>query len=164
VLKDVWVSSSTDPCAWTKKPDFPGTRYQFGYAAVSSNTRIILIGGSTGIGPNYRNDVWVSDTKYESWTQMSASAPFRSRVNHGVVNVRDYIYVIGGWDDWYGPPTAFNDIWLSGNLGATWMLVTQADSFAARFSFGLAQIGNQVYLLAGGNPDAIYNDVWVAYL
>ena len=91
-------------------------------------------------------------------------------MNFGCVQAGGVIYVCGG----LGDGEAFNDLWLSRDLGVTWECILgnidfycyegSKGHFPSRAMFGFAYLPCDDVLLVYGGTDRIdnYNDVWSA--
>lgn len=120
------------------------------------------------------NDVWRSKDG-QTWTRMTASAPWEGRAGLSAAVLGGAIYVFGGSknDDSSiigGPPQReyFNDVWKSTDDGRTWLKAGDAP-WAKRAGAATVVKGGAIYLLGGEvgftcgpQPCELpyYNDVW----
>jgi hypothetical protein len=79
--------------------------------AVNLNRSILLIGGQFDAA-NATNEVWNSTDDGITW-QLSAYAPWGSRIRGAAVTVQESVVVIGGRNSMQ----CFNDVWSSMNGG-----------------------------------------------
>ena len=101
---ETWYSS--DAIHWSLRtgPTFSPGRY-FHSCDVDNSGKIYVIGGrALGAAANFTlNDIWQSTNKGQSWSRLTAAAPFAPRYEHSVQIVhskfynKDLIYVSGGY-------------------------------------------------------------------
>ena len=125
LLNDVWQSKDggltwnlvNASAGWVPRVEFS--------AVVTKDGSIVLLGG---IDPNERNDVWRSDDEGATWTEVNASAGWSARRGQSsVVTPDDKIILIGGFTGEVNlTRRVLNDVWESGDSGATWNLVNKS--------------------------------------
>ena len=169
--REVWHSS--DAIHWTLRTGamFSPGRY-FHSCDVDNSGRLYIIGGRAAGPPatSFLNDVWTSTTKGQSWTLLSAAAPFPGRYEHALQIVHspyyraDLIYVVGGYV-WTGALDTANDVWVSRDSALTWLLLTAAAPWAKRWGHGMAITENGAVVVLGGTSSGTptsYNDMWAS--
>lgn len=110
VANEVWSSNDgitwilqTANAAFSTGRSFPGL--------VVYNNKLWLIGGNTSFGN--ANDVWSSSDGI-LWTQQAANAPFSGRNSHSVVNFKNQLLMLGGYDQNFSTQGENpNDAWVS---------------------------------------------------
>ena len=159
---DVW--KSTDGGVYWTEVTSTGTKFsaRFGHSSVAVGSDIYVIGGNAG---GNLNDVWKSSDGGVTWSEVSPGTRFFTRSYHASVVVGSDIYVIGG----NGAGRPRNDVWKSTDSGENWSKVTSTATsgfrFSARFNFGSAAVGSDIYVTGGSttDPDAgnvVISDVW----
>lgn len=134
-------------------------------------------------------DVWRSDDRGESWTQVletDDSSHWPARAYHEVVTRGRTMFLLGGqnisvvnnpdcgWFEPCGPPffqasTFFNDVWSSRN-GVDWELLTDHAPWAGRAGLSAAVFNGEIFVMGGSYVDdpaiggsgerVVLNDVW----
>ena len=172
---DSW--HSTDAIHWTLGTgrSFTPARH-FLSCSVDSQSRLFVVGGgyfdhAAPSGTVYLQDLWSSSNKGQSWTRVSAKAPFPPRAETALQITRssvydvDLLYVAGGLTT--GGET-LNDVWVSSDSAASWTQLTSRAPWAKRWGHGLAITTAGVMLLVGGTPSSggrsgvSFNDIWVS--
>ena len=172
---DSW--HSTDAIHWTLGTgrSFTPARH-FLSCDVDSHSRLFVVGGgyfdeSAPSGTVYLQDVWSSSNHGQSWTRVTARAPFPARAEHALHITRssvydvDLVYVAGGFTT--GGET-LNDVWVSSDSAVSWSQLTSRASWAKRWGHGSAITAAGVLLLVGGTPSSAgrsgvsFNDVWAS--
>ena len=155
---------------FTLTDHFSGRHY---HGSVAIGNDIYVVGGvnasGTGLGSRKYDDVWRSSDGGETWDQVAQGTRFSPRYDFGLVGWSDgSLYLIGGatGDNQSG---AENSVWKSTDRGAAWSEVLSNDAAAAnrfkeRYGFGLAELGNDLYIIGGrkgyGSGQTEYTDVW----
>jgi hypothetical protein len=154
---DVW--SSADGVNWTRHNPVGATfSPRAGQQAVVFNSRLWVIGGSTGATTN-ANDVW-SSVDGVNWVQENASAAFSPRHSHRVAVHNGSLWLFAGEST-----SVLADTWRSTD-GVNWTLVTPVGpSFAARLGHTVVTHNNRIWLLGGESSTDFatatrFNDVW----
>ena len=104
---------------------------------------------------NYNKRVLADSGGISTWNQVTSSANFPARMNHGAVTVGDSTYIMGG----YGGGNTGKDIYQSVDNGATWKEVTVTGTFwgtsVIRQQTVVLNVGTTILLL-GGNTNGIH--------
>ena len=166
---ETWYSS--DAIHWTLRTgrSFSPGRY-FHSCDVDYSGRVYIIGGRAP-GGVLLNDVWVSTTMGESYTRVTAAAPFSGRYEHSVQIYhstfynRDLIYVSGGYVALGGANSTTNDVWVSSDAAQSWFRLSAAAPWGARWGHGVAMTEAGVMVVLGGTSSAAvsYNDLWASF-
>ena len=164
VYGDVWRSRDEGTtwvrgcyvCRWVP-------RYGAG-AVVTEDGRLVLAGGHAFGSLAVLNDVWVSSDEGDTWSRRTAAAPWAARVGlSAVAFVGATVAVVGGATaDLSEPHTLMNDVWLSTDAGATWLLVDDDAVWTPR-AFHTATVwtgGSALVLLGGSNGTGTALDAW----
>lgn len=115
---EVW--STKNGADWTIETTTIGTNKRTGYAAVTFNSKLWVIGGREG--NERKNDVWSSENGKE-WKREIENPAFAPRDGHQVVVLRDSMYIIGGNVTNGTSFKAAEDIWRTHD-GVNWQQVT----------------------------------------
>jgi N-acetylneuraminic acid mutarotase len=94
------------------------------------------------------------DSTTGNWKQL-ADGPWGKREGHMAVSFNDYIYLIGGRNDF----SFYNDIWRTKN-GDSWEQITDTAAFGKRSYHILSVFNGYIYLMGGQTLFSFYNDVW----
>lgn len=151
----VW--SSADGITWTQETTAGWTpRAQFGFAVL--NGFIVVAGGLDNTGAK-KNDVWTFDGA--TWTQTTAAASWTARRELTLTAHNGALYVIAGI--FGGGDTREDDVWASGNFGATWTQVTATSGFSIRGGHSSVSFNNLLWVMGGGNAaGTVNNEVWTS--
>ena len=153
---DVW--NSTDGVTWTQVTAAAGwsARSQFGYCAMES--QFVVAGGFDG--STEKNDVWVTSNGV-TWTAVTAAAAWTARRGLSLVEQDNTLYVIAG-EPVGGAYSGEDDVWNSGDGGATWTQVTGAAGFSARAYQAALSFAGNLWVMGGaaGAGATTVNDVW----
>ncbi len=95
----------------------------------------------------------------ECWVQITGSAAFSPRAGHSSVSFLGQLWVIGGFENREGVPTALNDVWSSPD-GATWTNQVARAPFPPRAAHCSLVFRGRLWVLGGNNDTDYYNDVW----
>ena len=160
-MNDVWRSIDNG-ATWTEMTPGVGAEWAGRYehsSVVMPDGSIVLMGGIDE-GYTYMNDVWRSIDNGKTWTEMTppGGADWSKRHGHSSVALSDgSIVLMGGYDG----SNSYNDVWLSTNNGATWMLQTGSPGSPARLDFSSVAMPDESIVLTGGWTTSIHtNDVW----
>jgi hypothetical protein len=121
---------------------------------------IVVMGGGDRNG--YRNDVWRSEDRGATWTQMTASAGWQTRKGQVTVAMPDGSIILMGGESRLSYATwVDNEVWRSDDKGATWTHVTNA-GWAARVTFTGVVIPDGSIVIMGGylKYEGYADDVW----
>ncbi|MDO9324427.1 MAG: TIGR03768 family metallophosphoesterase [Methanoregula sp.] len=141
VKNDVW--RSTDKGAtWTQVNASAGWAPRYGHSSVAMpDGSIVLMGGFDGLVTDM-NDVWRSNDKGATWTQVNASAGWVPRYGHSSVAMPDGSIVLAGGGD----GSLNNDVWRIVPVGSSAQDPSHTYSSPGTYSVAL-----QVYNLNGYN-------------
>ena len=158
---DVWRSSDggiTWTCITSSAP-WAG-RSQAASVIDSQGVIYIMAGYSSG---TLYSDVWKSSDFGSTWQQVGVSGSqwgARTMIN-AAMDPSGAIYVVGGYNGY--SVGNYNDVWISGNGGTSWQVVTSSASWPPRNSFtALFDNVGRLFVLGGGTNSGIANDIWVA--
>jgi PGF-pre-PGF domain-containing protein len=127
-------------------------------SVVMPDSSIVLMGGSKGSIPDTYNDTWRSKDNGATWTLMNASSGWTARYGHTSVVMPDStIVLMGGIDRDYHLK---NDVWRSGDYGATWTLVNASAGWEPRDQHSSVAMLDGTIVLMGGHAGHLKNDVW----
>lgn len=179
-FNDVW--SSVDGVNWDLRTAEAGWSGRAGISAVTFNDEIYLVGGSylddTVFGSPeriYYNDVWKT-ADGETWTQMTAEAPFDARAGAALAAKDGYLYMFGGEQGFLCEPFPgcelpyYNDVWRTSN-GTDWELLVEDAPWPKRPGHVVVVVDGWFVLFGGFgiggdpfNPFAPSNpmDIWVS--
>lgn len=148
---EVW--STKNGADWAVETTTIGTNKRRGYAAVTFNGKLWVIGGKEG--SERKNDVWSSENGKE-WKREIESPAFAPRDDHHAVVLRDSLYIIGGnVSDGTGVKAA-EDIWRSRD-GVNWQQVT--NKFTSKY-LKIVVLDNVLYAFkTSGKLGSIYKSV-----
>eukprot|EP00400_MALV-I_sp_L67-5_P000642 gene642-237_t len=138
----------------------PGKEGQFD----SIPDTILMTGGATSGGVD--NSVWSSTDRGATWQCVCQVAQFRPRCRHGLVYlpVANRLVLFGGYG---GDGVYFQDVWMSDNNGASWMLLSdKRTKWMARAGMAyVVQEDDTIVIMGGdgmafGSDEEVFNDVW----
>ncbi len=157
---EVW--SSAEGVYWQRHPPAPWSA-RLGGAAASFKGSLWLAGGVTdfhnGTADSLRNDVWRT-ARGDSWTLVTADAPWSPRAYHQLVAHGGRLYLLGGGN--YAPGyQARNDVW-STEDGVAWRLDTESAPWSPRIWFSAVSYRGYLWVLGGfsDGPYRNWGDVW----
>ena len=113
--------------------------------------KLWLMGGRSGGGASYKNDVWVT-TNGSDWTLVTTDAQWSTRSGAGALVYDDMMWVIGGL------PGAKTDVWWSTD-GVTWTRSTVTPGWIGRAEMGHTVFNNKMWIL-GSRSTGYGNDIW----
>jgi hypothetical protein len=143
---------------WTEVTSAAPWSARYGHSSVVFNGQMWVLGGSTGGGGTYFNDVW-SSLDGTNWTQATSAANWSSRDGLSSVVVNGQMWVLGGTTG--GGSTYFNDVWSSSD-GTNWTQVTPAAGWSARTVHASVVFNGQVWVLGGLSSGVVWDDVWAS--
>ena len=159
-VADVWWS--TDGSSWTLASAGPHWTPRTSHNVTVFNDQLWLTGGANWVGPEnsdytHFNDVWTS-TDGVSWLQITSSAPWAERAQHGVVVYDGQLWILGGvqWD----VQQFFNDVWVSAD-GSVWTEVEAGPRWGPRDGHSAVVFDGRIWVIGGavsGWDD--WDDVW----
>ncbi len=162
---DVWYSE--DGAVWTQAEGSAPWSPRWGHAVAVFGDRLWILGGrcSVNTAPSYLNDVW-SSSDGVNWTEVTASAGWRSRCMHASPVIDAKLCILGGSYGVNFPRENFyslNDVWCSAD-GADWTQITDAAPWDARSGHETACFDGKIWLLGGCkftySGITTLNDVW----
>lgn len=150
-LGDVW-SSSDEGRSWVELDDWAPWPDRAYHAMVlqEEDAELVLLGGRAG--GEALHDVWISDDGGRSWWEVAAQAAWEARSEMAVAVLPDGRLVLAG-----GVTAAarlLNDVWLSDESAAHWMLVASSAPWAPRAGHSMVLLAGGSLLLAGGQAQA----------
>lgn len=156
LLNDVWHSEDKG-ATWTQMTSTAGWSKRMNHTSVSSQDGSIFLMGGYDDNEEFKNDVWRSTDKGETWTRMTANAGWSGRWNHAGVALPDgSIAIMGGWDG----SSRLNDVWRSTNNGVSWNRRTGDAAWTGRWGLEGAALPDNSIIVMGGFDGANKNDVW----
>jgi len=163
---DVWRSTNKGK-TWQLMVEEAEWMGRYGHTSVVlPDGSIILMGGLTTDGYIRLNDVWRSEDKGESWTQMTGSAEWTGRNFHTSVALSDGSIVLMGGYTYDGGFTRINDVWRSIDKGATWTQMTANAEWLGREDHTSVALADDTIVLMGGadgyESEDRFNDVWMS--
>jgi len=125
------------------------------HTATAVGKKIFVFGG--GDGPNYFKDVWVFDTKTNSWMQLDTNGMTPSpRRSHSTELVDDKLYIFGGGDG----KQALNDLYCLDVETAKWnKIVTRGIAPPKRGYHKSVMVGKTMYIIGGSDGQDAFDDV-----
>jgi len=177
-LSDVWTSDDVG-VTWKEQIPTPFRRCDMAADVVTvadangTVAHTLVVTGGLDFGNNFEsfNDVQVSFDNGETFTVMTADAPWPRRHMHGLVTVNrtastPALVLLGGnsFNDTHSD--FLNDVWISYNLGADWTELPVAP-WAPRTNFGVHATHDGSIFVAGGYgrvglEEGLINDVWMS--
>ncbi len=146
-----WKTTAGD--RWVKFYNPPPWYSEFGGHATVG---LIVMGGKTcTLNTAFFNHVYSAEDKYPS-TGVLGYAQWSPRAFH---SVSPTMLLTGG----KGSSGALNDVW-SGSTSnpTTWLLITSAAPWAARYCHSTAVTSTKVILLGGMSSQSVLKDVWIS--
>lgn len=139
---------------WTNMNVAPAAQVRH-FAVASDGTTAYLSGGSDLSTGTNSSKVWKFDGT--AWAEVVVSVPFPPRRRHAMVLRGASLYVIGGVGNAAGAAQELteatsgylNDVWRSDDQGASWMQVTSAAAFPARFGHCAISFAGLLYVVGG---------------
>ncbi|OQW75606.1 MAG: hypothetical protein BVN35_08120 [Proteobacteria bacterium ST_bin11] len=139
-----------------------GLRIPSGFSTspgVYADNKIWLIGGSQ-IDKVYSNEIWCFDPKQKIWSTLG-QANFPARMGHGVVELDNKIWVMGG----HNGKALFKDIWTFDPKNEQWTLLTASgtDDWKGACLISPTIYQKHIWLYGGASKPgaASYNDLYV---
>jgi PKD repeat protein len=160
-FNDTWRSTDNG-ATWTLMSANALWMRRSGHSSVAMpDGSIVLMGGFTFPGLGIMNDTCRSTDNGTTWTQLAASAGWRSREDHTSVVMPDgSIVLMGGIDASTG--TSLNDTWRSTDNGTTWSQMSASSGWGARYDHtSVVMPDGSIVLMGGSVYPAVYgNDTW----
>jgi PKD repeat protein len=155
-FNDVWRSTDRGT-TWLPVTTSAGWSPRAGHCSVVLPDSSIVVVGRTG--ETSFNDVWRSVDDGITWTLMNASAIPGARYGPSCSASPDgHIILTGGMDTNYHYN---NDVWISGDAGATWRIVNGGPGWSGREGHETLAMPDGSIILMAGMPDGDnLNDVW----
>ena len=141
---------------------------------------LILMGGNSETATQsdmILNDVWqlswIDGQTNPLWYQLLAAAPWPARKLGVVWHVMDFLWLYAGSDqtgDFINgnPISQIDDVWRSGDYGASWQFVSGSGTGQARHGLDPLVVGRRFYVIGGSNgidanaaitpPTSYFND------
>ena len=133
---------------------------------------LVMAGGRSDTGGVNEGDVWQlswqSDADAPLAYQVTA-AGFPGRYAYVLYSVHDWLFICGG----VGSSPGLDDVWMSGDYGATWTQFAQAATGASqatgstnkgRYGASGVSVGRRLFIIGGFViGEHLTNDVWVGY-
>ncbi|CAJ1396527.1 unnamed protein product [Effrenium voratum] len=174
-LSDVWkIHHASQPMSmthlraqWVRVTNNAPWTARYGHTTlVDADDVIYLLGGFFAEKETGRvqcfNDVWSSADLGQTWHLVTAHAPWPGRYQHAAtITSTGEFFVLGGLSvDLERLP----DVWRSQDRGVSWVEVTRASSWAARYEHAaLVDANDTIYVLGGIAQGAeAFADVWLS--
>jgi PKD repeat protein len=124
------------------------------------NQNIIMAGGSTAAGSDYKNDVWLSSDKGITWKQQTNNAAWYPRVSPSMVSLSNGHIVLTGGSTL--EPGWKKDAWVSSDEGVTWTEQTADMGWSGGTGHTMVVMPDDTIILMGGiAPDGhTMDEVW----
>jgi hypothetical protein len=124
-MNDVYVGSFSSPSYWTKITSAAPWYARRDFAAVSTDSGILLFGGRTSDNTLLHNDVWFAsfdNVISNDWQQTNSYLPFSNphRSNMATASFGNTVVMAGGAGA--GSP---QDVWVTSSNGKFWTCQTQ---------------------------------------
>lgn len=152
---DVWWS--TDGVNWTESTAAAPWTSRWFHASVVYDGKIWVLGGWHHDGTlNHQEfrDVWFSPDGV-NWTELTDTAAWSARWNHGAVVFDKKMWVLGGNQHY----TPMNDVWYSTDGNAWYQAVAQAP-WSGRFAAGCVSLAGNLWVYGGEEEIERRNDIW----
>ena len=146
--------------------------------ATDAEGLLLVMTGSSSLGPP-NTDAWQLNWQSGAANpivyQLTAATGFRQRAFHAMYAVHDWLFVYGGSRG--TAPYKLDDVWMSGDYGATWTRFAQYATVSSGGQTTLGRsyvngltVGRRLFIIAGHvaatgvtNDGSGTNDVWVGY-
>jgi len=93
------------------------------------------------------------------WVEVANSLPFNSKDGAGLLNFKNKMWLLGGWDPPYHPPNyTHSEVWSSAD-GANWNFETLAP-WPARHAGGWLNNDSSMWVVGGDPQSGCLTDVW----
>jgi PKD repeat protein len=154
---DTWRSTNNGS-TWQLMNASPGWSARMNPSAVANGNKIILTGGFSLEGGDYRNDTWVSTDEGATWQLQNASSGWAKRYDHSSVALPNGKIVLMGGASEVGN---YNDTWLSTDNGSTWTEVNASGGWLGRLGFTSVVLPDNSIVISGGQTVTVrVNDTW----
>ena len=168
-LNDVWMSANGGQ-TWRPRnaaAPFPPRTQADAETVFSATLNADIVYFANGYGSkagsaNRLNDIWVSSTSGQSWTQLTAEAPYYGRQDGELTSTASGALLVVAGDTGLNQPGNTNDIWASLNGGYTWGLCNMTAGFVVREDHvAIVDRLGYLWVMQGEAPDTPQqNDVW----
>jgi hypothetical protein len=167
VYNDVWFSP--DGASWTMVTNHANwpARQSMAASTVGDATRVIIAGGMNQAETTIYGDVWISDSTFLNWQELSPIYSGFSRAGGSMFAIGSNLFFTAGRDS---SAIHYNDIWVTPNQGNTWLQVVNNAEFSPRAHFAITVESNTIVIGGGfkctnrNDPTCLVQDVWVGYL
>jgi len=127
--------------------------------AIDDGARVVLAGGEVLNGQNSRGSaqVWISNLGLTQWTRLTDLSV--GRIGTTLHYVNSNLWLMAGSTG----PSLLNDVWVSPDLGVSWMQVTNSAPWSPRWIINSVVVGSQIVVhsgICGGNN--LCTDTWTA--
>ncbi|MFA7198448.1 MAG: kelch repeat-containing protein, partial [Methanoculleus sp.] len=123
---------------------------------------VLVMGGADLTG--CMNDTWRSTDGGATWTSMNMSSGWTARTGSTAVTLPDGSIILTGGQESAGDSVEYrNDVWRSGDNGATWTNITPSDGnpwTARAWHTSVAMPDGSILLMGGDDGSNRMNDVW----
>jgi DNA-binding CsgD family transcriptional regulator/N-acetylneuraminic acid mutarotase len=135
-----------DSDQWKKKTDMPTARAYSGAAATGG--KIYILGGSVDNKGLIANEEYTPERDENGENPWQAKKPLlRSSYGAGIVNLLDYLYIIGGVQPEYNNSSPIVYLATQDN----WAMVTKMNNINYAY-IATASLNNYLYIIGGKNP------------
>ena len=154
---------------WTKiecgSNSCPSPRWHHTATYIESG-KIVVFGGFSGTKANpHLNDVWIFDTKTESWTEINShvselSSMPEPRGKHSANIIGERIYIFGGYGGSNYSRRDFNDLYTLDVRNWEWNKLKPTGSPPPRSGHQCAVVSNKLILMGGWCSSEQFDDVY----
>lgn len=153
------IRYSLDGINWRIPDEIPSLYPRVSHRVISFQGKMWVIGGERHYRQGYSGlavaDIF-SSADGVHWEEVTDSAGFSRRSNHGVVEFNEKLWLIGGVSN----GKEKNDVWVSEN-GKDWRLVLSKGPFIERSDLMLVASDKAIFLMGGYDSDRNrLKDVW----
>ena len=155
VVDQFAVYSSTNGLDWTTVGGTEFAGRQSAYCITDPSSDLFIIGGQNTTGSLYENDIYISTSQAQTFSQVG-TAPWSQRdsqngwVHQSPLGV-SVVYAIGGHAAVENARP--NEVWVSSDNAATWRLLSYGP-FPGRDHFGAGITSSGIMLVVGGKLQA----------
>ncbi|HJN16310.1 MAG TPA: galactose oxidase [Armatimonadota bacterium] len=150
---DVW--SSADGKTWKLETENAGWAKRTHAQAVVFDGKIWIMGGGRWNPETVpRNDVWCSEDGV-NWTEVTAGAPWGTRMWFSSLVYRDRLWVLGGWSRDHGN---YGDVWYTKD-GKDWTELKSDVIWKARHEHSSYVFKDKIWVTAG-EAQPLNSEVW----
>ena len=109
--------------------------------------------------PDLTNETGAFIQSEYDWVEVSAELPFPAKDGAGLLNFKDKMWLLGGWDPPNHPPNyTHSEVWSSSD-GENWTFETTAP-WPARHISGWLSSGDALWVIGGDPQSNCLTDVW----